>query len=49
MRLLPWVNSTPIQNYHNIEISYIIYHGSLYHDMSVYHDIDKSDEITVIM
>ena len=26
-----------------------LYHGSLYHDMNVCHDIDKSDEITVIM
>ena len=24
-----------------------LYHGSLYHDMSVYRDIVKSDEITV--
>ena len=28
-----------------METSYITYHGSLYHDMNVYHDIDKSDEI----
>ena len=28
-----------------MEISYIIYHGSLYCDMNVYHDIDKSDKI----
>ena len=28
-----------------MEFFYIIYHGSLYHDMNVYHDIDKSDEI----
>ena len=32
-----------------MEIFYIIYHGSLYHDMNVYHDIDKSDEIITIM
>ena len=34
---------------HDMEISYIIYHGSLYRDMNVYHDIDKSDEIITIM
>ena len=32
-----------------MEISYIICHGSLYHDMNVYHDIDKSDKIITIM
>ena len=28
-----------------MEISYIVYHESLYHDMNVYHDTDKNDEI----
>ena len=32
-----------------MDISYIIYHRSLYRDMNVYHDIDKSDEIITIM
>ena len=28
-----------------MKISYIMYHESLYHDMYVYHNMDKSDEI----
>ena len=27
----------------------IIYYGSLYHDINVYQDLDKSDEIITIM
>ena len=32
-----------------MEISYIMYHESLYHNKNIYHDIDKSDEIITIM
>ena len=32
-----------------MEFFYTIYHRSLYHDMNVYHDINKSDEIITIM
>ena len=31
-----------------MEFFYIIYHGSLYHDMNIDHDIDKSDEVITI-